>query len=529
MSDIKINGVVYASSDSANITYKDTSVYNKLEELSAGGSIDGIIVNVEIGNWVAANEVWTNTIAVEGISASDVYDISLYDDYSEEQANAYDFLITSIDTFNNQIVLTASEKINVALSIILRGRVNLEDKNVFVSDLSATSIDYDNTKSGLDATNMQNAVDEIATMVNGLVVNVSADSWDLQEDGSYKKIIAIEQLTGNETLDVCLYPGDSHTEEQIVAFSELLSSIETYNGFIVLTAVEEINVSFRIFLYGKVNFDKNNLVALTDNIIEIIPISEEEFNKKSEAEKAAGNYLVDDGEDDEFLSARNIEFDGSELGMEADNVHDAFRELNSKIDNYEPVQEQSGIISQFATSPGDGADDMLIEFPEVFNTVPTDFYCVDVEQSNMFTFTVKELTCSYAIVTVKSSLSWNSLNDFQWKAVAYNNKMTGVVTLLDNVTWANKTTHTLTSDINNFKYLVVRIKCNYTSVTDVFHIVNTIPVVAIDKDTQINIFDILIGTDTKLRVFVKFSDTTVYLVSDVAKYGIQNISIWGMN
>ena len=331
MSDIKFNGVIYASSDSANITYKDTSVYNKLEELSAGGSIDGIIVNVEIGNWIAKGDVWTNTIAVEGISASDVYDISLYDDYSEEQANAYDFLITSIDTFDNQIVLTASEKINVALSIILRGRVNLEDKNVFVSDLSATSIDYDNTKSGLDATNMQNAVDEIATMVNGLVVNVSADSWDLQEDGSYKKIIAIEQLTGNETLDVCLYPGDSHTEEQIVAFSELLSSIETYNGFIVLTAVEKINVSFRIFLYGKVNFDKNNLVALTDNIIEIRKISEEEFEKKSDAEKAAGTFLVEDGEDDEFLSARNIEFDGSEIGMKADNIHDAISELNYSI------------------------------------------------------------------------------------------------------------------------------------------------------------------------------------------------------
>lgn len=337
MSDIKFNGVIYASSDSANITYKDTSVYNKLEELSAGGSIDGIIVNVEIGKWVAKGNVWTNTIAVEGISASDVYDISLYDDYSEEQANAYDFLITSIDTFNNQIVLTASEKIDVALSIILRGRVNLEDKNVFVSDLSATSIDYDNTKSGLDATNMQNAVDEIATMVNGLVVNVSANSWDLQEDGSYKKIIAIEQLTGNETLDVCLYPGDSHSEEQIIAFSELLSSIETYNGFIVLTAVEKINVSFRIFLYGKVNFDKNNLVALTDNVIEIIPISEEEFNKKSDAEKAAGNFLVDDGEDDDYLSARNIEFDGSETGL-GDNVHDAISNLFNNIDNKSNVR-----------------------------------------------------------------------------------------------------------------------------------------------------------------------------------------------
>ena len=536
MGEIRINDIIYGGvTDARDLNYDNEN--SKLNGINVQDAIDevvdfinGIMLTINPSDWVEqADGTWKNTVAVEGAAVDKMLDVSLYGDASEDEAHAFDFLITSIDVQNDVVVFTASEKINIALNVILRGRMDLENKNVYVSDLSAGSINYDNSVSGLDATNVQNAVDEMATMVNGLVVNVSVDSWDLQEDGSYKKIIAIEQLTGNETLDVCLYPGDSHSEEQIVAFSELLSSIETYNGFIVLTAVEKINVSFRIFLYGKVNFDKNNFVALTDNVIEIVPISEEEFNKKSEVEKAAGNFLVDDGEEDEFLSARNIEFDGSEIGMEADNVHDAFRELNSKIDNYEPVQEQSGIISQFATSPGDGADDMLIEFPEVFNTVPTDFYCVDVEQSNMFTFTVKELTCSYAIVTVKSSLSWNSLNDFQWKAVAYNNKMTGVVTLLDNVTWANKTTHTLTSDINNFKYLVVRIKCNYTSVTDVFHIVNTIPVVAIDKDTQINIFDILIGTDTKLRVFVKFSDTTVYLVSDVAKYGIQNISIWGMN
>ena len=120
-------------------------------------------------------------------------------------------------------------------------------------------------------------------------------------------------------------------------------------------------------------------------------------------------------------------------------------------------------------------------------------------------------------------------SDVQGAISKLNSNLAKVVTLLDNVSWSNKTTHTLASDINNFKYLVVRIKCNYTSVTDVFHVVNTIPVMAIDKNTQINLFDILIGTDTKLRAFITFSDTTVYLVSDTAKYGIQNISIWGMN
>ena len=324
------------------------------EQLSSAGSTDGIVVNVEIGNWIEQSDgTYTNTIIVDGISSSDVYDVNLYEDYSEEQAMAFDFLVTSIDTKNNKVILTASQKINTAFSIILRGKVNLEYKNVFVSDLSATSIEYDNSKSRLDATNMQNAMDEIATMVNGLIVNVTADGWNLQEDGTYRKIILLEQLTGNETLDVCLYPGDVHTEAQNVAFSELVNSIETAEGMIILTSIEEITVAFRIFLYGKVNFEEKNLVAVKGSLLEIEKISEEEFANLSEEEKAAGNYLVDDGEDDEFLSARNIEFDGFEIGMDVDNVHDAIVEVNSSLEScFQSVSEGKELLASVLTDKG---------------------------------------------------------------------------------------------------------------------------------------------------------------------------------
>lgn len=98
---------------------------------------------------------------------------------------------------------------------------------------------------------------------------------------------------------------------------------------------------------------------------------------------------------------------------------------DSGIDSNTPTyKEQSGTVQDFYTSPGDGADDMLIEFPEVFDTIPTEFYCVESNQSNSFTFTVKELTRSYCIVTVKSTLSWNSVNNFTWKAVAYSENNT---------------------------------------------------------------------------------------------------------
>lgn len=266
---IKIGDVIYGSSDSVDIIYDNTesglesnNIQDAIDEIAAGACFaDGIVVNVEMANWIAQEDgTYTNTVAIEGILESEMYDVSLYGDSTEEQAHAFDFLVTDIDTYDGQIVLTASEEITVAFSVILRGKINLENKNVYVSDLSATNIEYDNSESNMVATDIQNAIDELATSVKGIVVSVTTDSWDLQEDGTYKKIIPVEQITGKETLDVCLYPGDIHTEEQVVAFSELITSIETGEGRITLTSTEAITVQFRIFLYGKINFENSSVV-----------------------------------------------------------------------------------------------------------------------------------------------------------------------------------------------------------------------------------------------------------------------------
>lgn len=258
MGDIRFNGVIYASSDSANITYKDTSVYNKLEELS--------------------------------------------------------------------------------------------ENNV----------------------------------INGLVVNVTAANWDLQANGTYKKIIPVEQITGKETLDVCLYPGDSYTNEQAIAFSELITFIETAEGRIILTATEEITESFRIFLYGKVSFDKSNLVALTDSVMEVIEITREDFDKLSEEQKASGVYHVID--DTEELSAKNLEYDDTETQLGANNVQDAIGKLNSNLGGFTPVIDDAGKITGYKTSVG-GADTV---FP--FKSMPENYIRVNTTygqsaSNGFFTFT----------------------------------------------------------------------------------------------------------------------------------------------
>ena len=228
---------------------------------------------------------------------------------------------------------------------------------------------------------MQNAIDEVATMVNGIVVNVTANSWDIQEDGTYKKIIALEQITGTESFDVCLDPSTQHTEEQIRAFGELVSSIETAEGMIILTAIEEITVSFKIFLHGQINFGKGNLVALSENVIEITEITKADFEKLSDADKANGCYYIPDG-DGLDLSAKNMEYDGSVTGL-GNTVQDAID--NMAINAYNALTA-GDLTFKFATD-GEGtygylgADGSLIPFKSggdySFVECKEIFYCND--------------------------------------------------------------------------------------------------------------------------------------------------------
>ena len=376
---IKIGDVIYGSSDSVDIIYDNTesglesnNIQDAIDEIAAGVCFaDGIVVNVEMANWIAQEDgTYTNTVAIEGILESEMYDVSLYGDSTEEQAHAFDFLVTDIDTYDGQIVLTASEEITVAFSVILRGKVNLENKNVYVSDLSATNIEYDNSESNMEATDMQNAIDELATSVKGIVIDVTTDSWDLQEDGTYKKVIAVDGLTGKEVLDVCLDPSYSHTEEQITVFSELVTSIETAEGRIILTASEAITVEFSILLYGKVGFNvcsENGGSSNGSGNANIVKLTQSEYDALPESKKSDGIlYAITDGEcsasggsskpveltkaeyealgdkvnsdgilyaitDGDGLSAKNMAFDDTETQLGVNNVQDAIVEQNKNM------------------------------------------------------------------------------------------------------------------------------------------------------------------------------------------------------
>lgn len=277
-----------------------------------------------------------------------------------------------IDNIDGGIEITKAEYDALGDSVLTDG------KTYFIKDINgegggsgsgsniAVDIIYDNTESGLESNNIQDAIDELATSVKGIVIDVTTDSWDLQEDGTYKKVIAIEGLTGNEVLNVCLDPSYEHTEEQITAFSELVTSIETAEGRIILTASEAITVEFRILLYGKIGFDvcsgnggssngggNTTSIDLTqaeyDALVEsgeVEPdvnyyitdaVNEEVSNKTvsdifvSTKDYVAGDYCIYGNTLYKFIADKSAG-DWNESVVKATSVGDEINEVNSKID-----------------------------------------------------------------------------------------------------------------------------------------------------------------------------------------------------
>lgn len=138
----------------------------------------GAIITVPVNKWIANDDgTYTNTIDVEGVSDTTVYDISLYGDATDEQATAFSELITSVATTKGQIVITASESVTVELQLLLSGKINLADQEVvYVKDLKASRMSYDNTSSGLAATDVQGALDEVSGDVGELSSKLTDES-----------------------------------------------------------------------------------------------------------------------------------------------------------------------------------------------------------------------------------------------------------------------------------------------------------------------------------------------------------------
>lgn len=251
-------GVDYDSTQSG---LSATNVQEAIDEVAT--FINGKIISVLASKWILQDDgTYTNTVAFTGLTGDETVDVSLYEEApTEEQSIAFDELIISIETGVGQIIFTASKRIEVSFDVLVRGKFDLEydmsGSGTGGSNFTgnAEDVTYDNTTSGLESTNVQDAIDEMSVSVNGKVLNVPVDGWVAQDDGTYINTIIVEELSGNETLDVNLY-GD-FTEEQATAFDNSVTDIDIQSGQIVLIADEQIAVAFDILIRGKVDIDNN--------------------------------------------------------------------------------------------------------------------------------------------------------------------------------------------------------------------------------------------------------------------------------
>lgn len=210
----------------------------KLSEYSeVASAVNGIIIEVPSSDWELREDgTYTNTVVVEEVTGEETFDISLYgENITKEQAQAFDELVEWVDVQNGKVVFISYSEITTTFSVILKGKINFDEQNVvYAKDLIS---------------------------VNGIIVNIDTEGWELREDG-YVKTIEVTDITGDETFDVSLY--GEYTDEQSIAYDELVTNIETEDGKVVFTASEVPTVSFSVLLRGKINFKDKNVVYVSD-------------------------------------------------------------------------------------------------------------------------------------------------------------------------------------------------------------------------------------------------------------------------
>lgn len=133
---------------------------------------------------------------------------------------------------------------------------------------NALSVVYNNAKSKLTATNVQDAIDEITTIQNGLLVTVDKSSWIINDDSEYVSNITVTGLSGNEMLDVDLYDDGTATEAQIELFDNIVE-ISTSKDTIKLTSLIQPTVNITLAIRGKFSVDITNYLDAINKINEL--------------------------------------------------------------------------------------------------------------------------------------------------------------------------------------------------------------------------------------------------------------------
>ena len=137
-------------------------------------NIQEIPVTLLASGWVGTTAPYTQTVIVSGISTYNSCSIAMDSDATVEQTNAIAFAdIVSVDYDGNSgLTFTANgEKptIDVPIVVCLATSMNVVEVPHYLTDNpnGAVGISYDNTDSALSSTDVQGAIDEIDTILEG--------------------------------------------------------------------------------------------------------------------------------------------------------------------------------------------------------------------------------------------------------------------------------------------------------------------------------------------------------------------------
>ena len=210
--------------------------------------------------------------------------------------------------------------------------VNKED-GLYVappSEMSGGNTVYDNSKSGLEADNIQDAIDEIAT---GYVVK--EDGKSLISDTEIERLASVDNYDDTEiksTLDGLATVATSGKYTDLTETPTDVSSFNNDAGYITADDLPGIATDENVGLVKpdntSIKVDDSGALSIVE--VPVVEITWDEYiNNKDYYDELNSFISISDGVD--IVSASKVNFSRVHNNFVADNVQDAIEEVNGKV------------------------------------------------------------------------------------------------------------------------------------------------------------------------------------------------------
>ncbi len=139
----------------------------------------------------------TTHVVTRSNTGSNIINFTATGDWNEGDTMTIDSVIVSVFLPDGSAALNGSYLINTEVFGILNGtRFTLYTNAVDIPEQSAANTSYDNTNSGLTATNVQDAIDEVASYENNLGTSVALGNITAYTPASEGYLFASDDDTG---------------------------------------------------------------------------------------------------------------------------------------------------------------------------------------------------------------------------------------------------------------------------------------------------------------------------------------------